>query len=202
MIKFPNFSCMHPLFAYVTNYTSTSLTEEEFAVLLSHFVFKKIRKKQYLLQEGEVCKHFAFILKGAMRQFHLDDNGVEHVVNLSIENWWAGDQESYVLVTPSKYYIEAWEESEVLLITYENKQKLCKQFPAFNELLQRLDERNTIASQKRITSMISMTAEQRYKNFLESYPYFSERFPNHIIASFIGITKDTLSRIRKKAATQ
>ncbi|MCU0384859.1 MAG: Crp/Fnr family transcriptional regulator [Flavihumibacter sp.] len=193
---------MHPLFDYVHRYTGTLLSEDEFALLLSHFTYKKIRKKQFILQEGEVCKHFAFILKGAMRQFYVDDSGMEHVVNLSIENWWAGDQESYVLVTPSKYYIEAWEESEVLLITYQNKLKLGKDFPAFNELLQRLDERNTIASQKRITSMISMTAEQRYKNFLESYPYFSERFPNHIIASFIGVTKDTLSRIRKKAATR
>lgn len=201
MINFTNFSCMHPLFDYINTYITTAITEDEFAIFQNHFVAKKIRKKQFLLQEGEVCKYFAFILKGAMRQFYLDENGIEHVVNLSIENWWAGDRESYVMLTPSKYYIEAWEESDVLLITYENKIKLSKQFPSFNEFLLRLDERNNISSQNRITSMISMTAEQRYKCFLESYPYFSERFPNHIIASFIGITKDTLSRIRKKAAT-
>lgn len=201
MVKFPNFSCMHPLYDYINQYTTTTLTEEEFTIFKSHFVPKTIRKKQYLLQEGEVCKYFAFILKGAMRQYYLDEKGVEHVVHLSIENWWAGDRESYVMLTPSKYYIDAWEESEVLLITYENKLKLCRQFPAFNEFLLKLDERNNISSQKRITSMISMTAEQRYKCFLESYPYFTERFPNHIIASFIGITKDTLSRIRKKSAT-
>ena len=190
---------MHPLFDYINQYVT--LTEEDFEIFRSYFIPKKIRKKQYLLQEGEVCKYFAFIIKGAMRQFHLDEDGVEHVVNLSIENWWAGDRESFVMLSPSKYYIEAWEESDVLLITNENKIKLCKQFPAFNELLMKLDEQNNIATQKRISSIISMSAEQKYKYFLENYPYFTERFPNHIIASFLGITKDTLSRVRKKAAT-
>ena len=193
---------MHPLFDYINQYATTSLTEEEFAVFKDYFEYKKIRKKQFLLQEGEVCRYFAFILKGAMRQFYLDDKGVEHVVNLSIENWWAGDVESFAMSTPSEYYIEAWEECEVMLITLENKQKLCMSFPAFNELLLKLDERNSIANQRRITSSISMPAEKRYKRFLEIYPHFIERFPQHIIASFLGITKDTLSRIRKKSASR
>lgn len=81
---------MHPLFDYINTYVTTSLTEEEFRIFRSHFVPKKIRKKQYLLQEGEICRYFAFIIKGAMRQFYLDDKGVEHVINLYIENWWAG----------------------------------------------------------------------------------------------------------------
>lgn len=193
---------MHPLFDYINQYATTSLTEEEFAVFKDYFEYKKIRKKQFLLQEGEVCRHFAFILKGAMRQFYVDDKGVEHVVSLYIENWWAGDRESFAMLTPSEYYIEAWEECEVMLITLENKQKLCMSFPAFNELLLKLDERNSIANQRRITSTISMPAEKRYKRFLEVYPHFIERFPQHIIASFLGITKDTLSRIRKKSASR
>lgn len=150
--------------------------------------------------EGEVCKHFAFIIKGAMRQYYLDEKGVEHVVNLSIENYWAGDQESFVKSTPSNYYIEAWEESDVLLLSQENKLKLRQQFPSFEELLMKLDENNIIATQKRITSFITMNAENKYNYFLENYPHFFNRFPNHIIASYIGITKDTLSRVRNKAA--
>jgi CRP-like cAMP-binding protein len=192
---------VHPLLDYINQYVTTEFTEKDCEIILDHFTPKKIRKKQYLLAEGEICKHFAFIIKGAMRQFYLDEKGVEHVVNLSIENYWAGDQESFIKSTPSNYYIEAWEESDVLLLSQENKTKLSQQFPAFKELLTKLDENNIIATQRRITSFITMNAENKYNYFLENYPHFFKRFPNHIIASYIGITKDTLSRVRKKAAS-
>jgi CRP-like cAMP-binding protein len=189
---------MHPLFEYINHYASTPVSEDEFNIFLDHFIPKKIKKKQCLLEEGTVCKYFAFILKGAMRQYYLDEKGVEHIVNLYIENWWAGDRESFVLFTPSIYNIDAWEDCDVLLITRENVLKLISDFPSFNELLLKLDERNNIATQRRITSNISFTAERRYADFVECHPYFVERFPQHIIASYLGITKDTLSRIRKK----
>lgn len=189
---------MHPLFSYINRYSSTSLSEKDFKIFLSHFIRKKIRKKQYLLEEGTVCKHFAFILKGAMRQYYLDEKGVEHIVNLYVENWWAGDRESFVMFTPSIYNIDAWEDCEVLLITRENVLKFIDQFPAFNELLLKLDEKNNIATQKRITSSISFTAERRYLDFVKCHPYFLARFPQHIIASYLGITKESLSRIRRQ----
>jgi len=189
---------MHPLFHYINKYASTLISKEEFKVFRSYFIQKKIRKRQYLLQEGEICKYFAFIIKGAMRQYYIDEKGVERIVNLYIENWWAGDHESFVAFTPSIYNIDAWEDCEVLLITAENTLKLCNEWPAFNQLLLKLGERNIIAAQKRITS-ISFTAEKRYKCFVENYPSFVRRFPQHIIASYLGITKDTLSRVHKKA---
>ncbi|TJY66623.1 Crp/Fnr family transcriptional regulator [Sphingobacterium alkalisoli] len=190
---------MHPLFNYINRYASSLMSEKEFEGFRSHFSEKKIKKKQYLLQEGEICKYFAFIVKGAMRKYYIDEKGVEHIVNLYIENWWAGDRESFVMFTPSIYHIDAWEDCEVLLITRESILELCHQFPAFNELLLKLDERNNIATQRRITSSISFTAEKRYADFVDCHPYFLRRFPQHIIASYLGITKDTLSRVRKKA---
>jgi len=189
---------MHPLFHYIIKHVSTLISKEDFKVLRSHFIQKKLRKKQYLLQEGEICKYFAFLVKGAMRQYYIDEKGVERIVNLYTENGWAGDYESFVMFTPSIYHIDAWEDCEVLLITRESILKLCKECPAFNEFLLKLDERNNIAAQKRITS-ISFTAEKRYKYFVQDYPRFVNRFPQHIIASYLGITKDTLSRVRKKA---
>lgn len=190
---------MHPLFYYINKYASTLISEEDFAFFFSHFIQKTIRKKQYLLQEGEICKHMAFIVKGSMRKYYIDEKGVEHVLDLYIENWWAGDRESFANFTPSIYNIDAWEVCEVLLISRENTLKLCSECPAFNEFVLKLDEQNNIATQKRITASISFTAEKRYEDFVERHPYFVQRFPQHIIASYLGITKDTLSRVRKKA---
>jgi hypothetical protein len=144
-----------------------------------------------------VCKYAAFIVKGAMRQYTVDDKGVEHIVHLCIENWWVVDRESWVMLTPSNYYIDAWENTELLLITRASALKLINESPAFNEMIRILDERNNIATQKRITSSISFSAEKRYADFANCHPYFLQRFPQHIIASYLGITKDTLSRVRK-----
>ncbi|MDR6968113.1 CRP-like cAMP-binding protein [Flavobacterium arsenatis] len=188
---------MHPLFHYINQYTSSIIPKEDFKVLLRHFILKKIRKKQYLLQEGEICKYFAFIVKGALRQYYIDEKGMERVINLYVENWWAGDHESFVSLTPSAYNIDAWEDCEVLLISRESILKLCDEYPAFNQLIFKLGERHNIATQKRIAS-INYTAEKRYKCFVENFSFFANRFPQHIIASYLGITKDTLSRVIKK----
>lgn len=190
---------MHALFNYINTYASHLISEEDFKIIEAYFIPKKIKKKQCLLEEGTICKHFAFIIKGSMRQYYTDQKGVEHIVNLFIENWWAGDRESFVTSNPSAYSIDAWEDCEVMLLTRENALKLTHECPAFNELVIKLDERNNISTQRRITSAISTTAEQRYADFADCHPYFIHRFPQHIIASYLGITKDTLSRVRKKA---
>lgn|SRR5690606_12934602 len=188
---------MHPLFQYINRYAI--LSEGDFKVFINHFTEKKIRKKQFLLREGTICKHMAFIVNGSMRKYYIDEKGVEHTVDLYIENWWAGDRESFVNLTPSVYNIDACQDCELFLISRENTLKLRNQCAAFNELLLKLDEQNTIATQRRITSSISATAEKRYEDFADCHPYFVQRFPQHIIASYLGITKDTLSRVRKKA---
>jgi CRP-like cAMP-binding protein len=148
-----------------------------------------------------VCKYAAFIVKGAMRQYSVDDKGSEHIVRLSIENWWAVDRESFVMLTPSIYNIDAWEDTDVLMITKADSNHL-NSIPALNEMSKRLDENHVFAYQKRLNAAISMTAEQRYLNLENTYPEFLQRFPQHIIASYLGITKETLSRIRKHAVTK
>ncbi|MFD2035393.1 Crp/Fnr family transcriptional regulator [Belliella marina] len=184
---------------YLNRYVSKLVSDEEFDTIISHFTYKKIGRRDYLLEQGEISKHLAFILKGAMRKYYIDNKGKEYVVDLYIENWWPEDRESYVLETPSVYNIEAWENCELLLITKEDTVQLSKKCPVFTEMLLRLDERNKIATQKRITSTISSAAKDRYDDFVKSYPEFLQRFPQHIIASYLGITKDTLSRVRKQA---
>ncbi len=191
---------MHQLHSYLNEYASNPVTEEDFEIIKSHFTNKTLRKRQYFLEEGVICKHFAFIIKGAMRKYHVDDQGKEHVVDLYIENWWAGDLESFVMLKPSIYYIDACEDCDLMLITNESKIKLCSQLPSFNQFLLKLDERNHIATQRRITSTISSSAKARYDDFASCYPEFLQRFPQHVIASYLGITKETLSRVRSQVS--
>ena len=188
---------MHELLIeYIKNHSATPLTESEVQAIRKAFLPKRIRKKQYLLQEGEVCKYSAFIVKGAMRQYSVDDKGAEHIIRLSIENWWAVDRESFVMLTPSIYNIDAWEDTEALLITRADYLEVLNPIPAFVEMARKLDENYSIATQKRLNASISFSAEERYRDLLNTYPEFLRRFPQHIIASYLGITKETLSRIR------
>lgn len=187
------------LIAYINQHITSSLTSEEEALIVEVFKPKKLRKKQYFLEEGTVCKYLGFIVKGAMRQYSVDDKGVEHIVHLYIENYWASDRESVVMLKPSKYYIDAWEDTELLIITGADMIDLIGKIPSFAEMTRLLDQRSFIASQRRLNSTISNAAEKRYEEFAENYPQFIQRFPQHLIASFLGITKETLSRIRKRA---
>jgi CRP-like cAMP-binding protein len=187
------------LIKYINSYATTPLTGSEAELIKNTFVHKKIRKRQYLLQEGQVCKYSAFIVKGAMRQYSVDDKGVEHIVRLLIENWWASDRESYVMLTPSVYNIDAWEDTDVLLVTKADFLNRISSIPAMSELARKLDENYAIASQKRLHATISLPAEQRYSDLANTYPQFLQRFPQHIIASYLGITKETLSRIRHQS---
>ena len=186
------------LLNYIQNYSTTPLTADDVRMIEDAWILKRFRKRQYLLQEGEVCKYLAFILKGAMRLYSVDEKGTEHIVYLSIENWWAGDRESYIMLTPSPYFIDAWEDTEALLITRADSIKLLDSIPALKEASKKMDEKNSFALLNRVNNNISLSAEQRYAELAKKYPEFLQRFPQHIIASYLGITKETLSRVRKR----
>lgn len=185
-------------FDYLRKYSSEPLSDDEKILIGQAFTPFKLRKRQYFLQAGELCRNFAFIVKGAMRQYIVDDKGTEHVARLGIENWWMGDRESFLMNTPSTYHIDAWENTEMLLINKPEILLLIKKVPAFSEMTREMDHRNNIANQRRITSSISSSAEKRFADFIASYPDLAERFPQHIIASYLGITKDTLSRVKRR----
>jgi len=184
------------LIKYFNSYTPTPLTEGEIDLIQTVFTPKKFRKRQYFLQEGEVCKYTAFIVKGAMRQYSVDDKGEEHIIRLYIENWWATDRESLMKQTPSIYFIDAWEDTEGLLVTKAALIDLIDGIPALSEWIRTLDANFAIASQRRLNAAISLPAEERYHDLEKTYPEFLQRFPQHIIASYLGINRETLSRIR------
>lgn len=188
------------LLAYIREHATSPLTSDEEALIVATFQPKKLRKKQYFLEEGNVCKYVGFIVKGAMRQYSVDDKGAEHIVQLYIENYWASDRESALMLTPSRFNIDAWENTELLVARVTDMLDLIEKVPSFGQMTRLMDQRSFIVSQRRLNSTISNTAEKRYEEFADNHPQFIQRFPQHLIASFLGITKETLSRIRKQAS--
>ena len=187
------------LIKYFNSYITTPLNEGEIELTESVFQSKKFRKRQYFLQEGDVCKYTAFIVKGAMRQYTVDDKGEEHIVRLSIENWWVNDRESLMKQIPSIYFIDAWEDTDTLLITKAAFLELVVRIPAFSEWMRNIDVNFAIASQRRLNAAISLSAEERYHDLEKNYPEFLQRFPQHMIASYLGIKRESLSRIRSRS---
>lgn len=183
------------LIDYINNYALSPLKDHEVDTIKAIFEPKKLRKRQYFLQSGEVCKYYGFVAKGAMRQYSVDEKGNEHIVQLSIENWWVGDRESFIMLTPSLYFIDAWEETDLLTLS-QTDLPIMDTIPAFLEMKARMDENHHIALQRRVNASISLSAEQRYEALAQLYPEFLQRFPQHIIASYLGVTKETLSRVR------
>lgn len=184
------------LFTYIEKKSSLSLTNMEKELLREAFIPMHIKKNQYLLQQGQVCRQFAFIVKGAMRQYRIDSKGKEHIVQLLVEDWWCGDRESFIMLTHSSYTIDAWEDTQYLTLTMADTLVLSKKIPAILVMQRKLDDNHSIALQKRVDAALSLSAEERFLEFSNHYPELVQRFPQHIVASYLGITKETLSRVR------
>jgi CRP-like cAMP-binding protein len=186
------------LVRYFCSYTSNALIGDEIDLIQRFFSMKKFKKREFFLQEGEVCSCSAFIVKGAMRQYAVSEKGEEHIIKLFIENWWASDYESILRKTPSIYFIDAWEETDALLVAKTDLVYLINRIPALLEWIRKLDNNFVIDADRRISASIRFSAEERYFDLEKTHPEFIQRFPQHIIASYLGINRETLSRIRSR----
>lgn len=189
---------IQPLIAYFENHLP--LSGEEKAVLEEVFKQRRVRRRQYLLQEGEVCTHNTFVVEGCFRMFMVDEKGKEHNLQFAVENWWIGDIGSFHSEAPSKLFIEALEHSVVLQIKKEDQLRLFVDFPKFNRIFRVFTENALVSAQRRILQNISSTAEERYLDFLKRHPDFFNRISNVQIASYLGVTPEFLSTIRKRLA--
>lgn len=174
------------------------LSQEEKQLAKSFFIPKKIRKRQYMLQEGDVCKYIIFVEKGFLRCYTVDEKGNEHMLQFAFEGWWMSDQYSFLTNTPSRYNIDALEDSELLLLTRESEEKMLDKIPKLERYFRLLLQGSLIATFKRLESSLSDTAEEKYNRLVNDCPSIVERVPQHMLASAIGITPETLSRIRKQ----
>jgi CRP-like cAMP-binding protein len=176
------------------------LTDAEAKRMAAFFVPKRLRKKQFLLQSGDVGRYIAFVEKGCLRSYSIDEAGEEHIVQFAIEDWWIGDLYSFFQGQPSALNIDAFEECELLLLDRPSMDRMCESIPKFERFFRLLFQANYIASHRRIMQSISETAEQRYLDFLKQYPSIVRRVPQNQIASYLGVTPQSLSRIRRALA--
>jgi len=174
------------------------LDEEETAIIRSSFFEQKVKRRQFLLQEGEVCTLNTFVVEGCLKMYLIDDNGKEHNLQFAVESWWIGDIGSFHNEEPSKLYIEAIESSIVLQIKKEDQINLFNNYPKFNRIFRVITENALVSSQRRVLQDISFTAEERYLDFMKRYPHFFNRISNVQIASYLGVTPEFLSTIRKR----
>jgi CRP-like cAMP-binding protein len=175
-----------------------TLTPEEEQHFVSLLKIKEIKKKQYLLQEGDITRHQYFVNKGCLRTYTIDERGLEHIIQFAIEDWWTGDMYSFLTQTPARYTIEALEDSELLCLEKNALESLYEKVPKFEKFFRQLLQNAFISLQERIISNLSKPADERYCTFIEKYPKMEQRLPLKQIASYLGITPESLSRIRSQ----
>jgi CRP-like cAMP-binding protein len=178
------------------------LTDEEIRMFRETAVERTLRRKDFLLQNGEICRYKTFVSKGILRTYRTTEDGGEHIMQFSPENNWTTDPESYEHGTPSCYNIDALEYSEVVMWTKNDFHHLVEQVPALKGYTDKLISRNLYLARQRIFISISATAEEKYDEFIRLYPDILNRVPLHLVASFLGVSRETLSRIRHAQVSQ
>jgi CRP-like cAMP-binding protein len=175
-----------------------SLTPDEIKIFTSLLTAKQLRRRQYLLQAGDICRTENFVSSGLLRAYTVDRQNNEHTLMFAMEDWWISDLYSLITETPSTLHIEALEDSELFCIDKLSLESLYQQVPPFERLMRILFQNAFVAHQQRILSSISQSAEERYGAFIKKYALLEQRVPQTLIASYLGMTPETLSRIRKQ----
>lgn len=191
---------MDPDFLLANISRQVSLTPDESAFFISLLHSKTIDAGQFLLREGDVCRYESFITAGCLKTYYSDENGSEHILDFLIEEWWADDLYSFLTGTPATLNIRAIEKTSVLQISKSDLELLYQEVPKFERLFRILFQNAYIAQQKQINAMLSTPAEERYLQFCKMKPYAEKRFSQKDIASYLGITPQFLSAMRKKCA--
>ncbi len=174
------------------------LNDDEKFIVEDVFKERRIKRKQFILQEGDICNQNTFVIEGCFRTYTVDEKGKEHNLQFAVENWWIGDIGSFHSEKPSRLYIEAMENSIILQCKKEDQINLFVKYPKFDRIFRVLAENAMVSMQNRILQNISSTAEERYIDFVQRHPHFFNRISNVQIASYLGVTPEFLSAIRKK----
>jgi len=184
------------LFKHIRKFAQIS--EEDFAKILTFFEPISIKKKEILLNEGQICRKHFFVLKGCLRLFYVKETGTEQTTQFAIESWWMTDNLAFLEQKPSAFSIQAVEPSEILTITYEAQEKMLAQFPQMERYFRRVFEKSFAAAQLRIKYINDYSSEELYLHFANSQPTFLQRIPQYLLASYLGFTPEYLSEIKKK----
>ena len=185
-----------PLLAYISQYIS--LSDIEIKCIKEKVEYRTYLKDQFIIQQGDICKSACFVVSGCTKMFALDKAGQEHIIMFSIENWWTSDLGSFISQNPSGYNVKCLETTRVFDFRHQALERLYREVPQMERFFRKIIERAFVASQKRILDTFSLTATERYIAFKETYPEIEQRVPQYMIASYLGITKEFLSKIKSQ----
>lgn len=174
------------------------INEEEFISIFSYFQVVEVKKKENLMLEGDVCKFKYFVLQGCIRKFFLNEKGVEQTTEFAIENWWMADNFAYEQQVKSEFNIQAVEKSMIMMIDFQSQELLLEKHPIMEKYFRMVYQRAYAAAEKRIRYLYEMSKEEYYIHFSTLYPWFIQRIPQYLLASFLGLTPEYLSEIRAK----
>ena len=180
----------------ITRHIQLSADEQQHFMLLLQP--KSFKRKQFVLQQGEICKYSTFVIKGCLRGFTIDQNGDEHVINFAPVGWWIADMYSLLTQKPGVLNIEAMEDTDALLLSKTNQEKLYHEIPQFERFFRIITENSLVSYQQRLIDNLSLTAEERYNNFCRRYPTLIYSLPKKQIASYIGVTPEFFSRMQHR----
>ena len=175
-----------------------SLTDEEAATVVSKTRTRKFLKNQFVVQNGDVCQFESFVLSGCLKSFYIDDNGQEHVVAFAVENWWTGDLGSFITQKPAELNVQCLENCVLAQIHFSELQELYREVPKLERFFRLIIQNAFVAAQKRIIQNFTLPARDRYLQFREQYSNIEQRVPQYLVASYLGITKEFLSKIRSE----
>ncbi len=189
----------HPNFiAHIRKYVS--LNDSEIEILLPHVKTIKAKKRDYLLEEGQICRSNYFVEEGCLRLFFINEKGTEQITQFALENWWLADYMSFGMQTRSDFYIQAVEDSEIVAIDYAKQEQLFNKLPQLERYTRMILQRAYAASQFRLKFMHSFSKEESYHHFITMFPEFVQRIPQKMLASYLGFTPEYLSELRKKVS--
>lgn len=175
-----------------------SLTPEEEAFFLSKIETKNFKAKTILLSSGQIADSTYFVNSGILRSFNINDNIIEHILHFACEGWWMGDMYSYISRKPGNLFIEVLEDSELEIISRENREELFEKIPKLERFFRILTENSLVAHQERLMDNLSLTAEERFEKFCKKYSALMQRIPQKQIASYIGVTPEFFSKMKSK----
>ncbi|RZJ19244.1 MAG: Crp/Fnr family transcriptional regulator [Acinetobacter sp.] len=182
--------------AYIARFVF--LTKEEEDLFKSFLTIRKVKKRQFIVQPGFVCRHKSYVVKGAFRAFLLDSQGKEHTLAFAIEDWWISDYSSLIYQEPATLFVEALEDGVLVQIDFDDEQTFLTEIPKLEKFERIITQRSLAFQQKRLLSNFTKTAEERYDEFITKYPSVANRVPQYALASYLGFSTEYLSKIRNR----
>jgi CRP/FNR family transcriptional regulator len=188
---------MQNLIDHIRKYVTLDESETQF--LLNNVKVSTVKKKEFILQEGNVCKANYFVEKGLLRMFFINEKGVEQITQFALENWWLSDYMSFTMQAGAKFYIQAIEQSEIIAIPYHSQEELFQKLPQLERYFRMMMQRAYAASQMRFKYYYDHSKEENYRLFVSLFPEFVQRIPQYMLASYLGFTPEYLSELRKRS---